>query len=184
MTQKMGSGQPLSLLGFASTTLLLSLVNAGILHFSITVLAMAIFYGGTAQVIGGIIQAKNGSTFHTTIFCSYGFFWLAFAMIKIGAAYGFFIPTQVEVGAWLFSWFVITAIFVVFVFAVNAHTLTKWIFVTLDLVFLGLVLEHFLNMPALGHLAGYGGIFLAFMVFYEAMAIMVNEALGHTLFPL
>ena len=44
---------PLGLCAFGTTTILLSLCNAGIIGISSPVLAMAIFYGGIAQIIPG-----------------------------------------------------------------------------------------------------------------------------------
>ena len=38
------------------------------------ILAMGIFYGGLAQVIAGIIEAKKNNTFGLTAFTSYGLF--------------------------------------------------------------------------------------------------------------
>ena len=35
------------------------------------------FYGGSAQVIAGIMEWKKGNTFAATAFISYGFFWLS-----------------------------------------------------------------------------------------------------------
>jgi succinate-acetate transporter protein len=38
------------------------------------IIAMALAYGGTAQIIAGIIEYRNGNTFATLSFGSFGFF--------------------------------------------------------------------------------------------------------------
>src|SRR6201994_4383529 len=68
---------PLGLCAFGMTTVLLNLHNAGFFELNSMILAMGIFYGGLAQVIAGIIEAKKNNTFGLTAFTSYGFFWLS-----------------------------------------------------------------------------------------------------------
>ena len=68
---------PLGLCAFGMTTVLLNLHNAGFFEMNSMIFAMGIFYGGLAQVIAGIIEAKKNNTFGLTAFTSYGFFWLS-----------------------------------------------------------------------------------------------------------
>ena len=73
----------LGLVGFGLTTILLSAVNAGLLpaHGEAVVLPLALAFGGTAQVIAGIMEFQTGNTFGTTAFISYGAFWWWFASL-------------------------------------------------------------------------------------------------------
>ena len=50
---------PLGLCAFGMTTVLLNFKNAGFIEMNSMILAMGIFYGGLAQVIAGIIEAKK-----------------------------------------------------------------------------------------------------------------------------
>jgi len=50
---------PLGLLAFGLTTVILNLHNAGIFEMNSMILAMGIFYGGIAQIIAGITEAKS-----------------------------------------------------------------------------------------------------------------------------
>jgi succinate-acetate transporter protein len=50
---------PLGLCAFGMTTVLLNIHNAGFFELNAMILAMGIFYGGLAQVIAGIIEAKK-----------------------------------------------------------------------------------------------------------------------------
>ena len=67
---------PLGLMGFGMTTVLLNLLNSGIIASSSLgmILAMGIFYGGMAQIIAGVMEFRKGNTFGTVAFTSYGLF--------------------------------------------------------------------------------------------------------------
>ena len=73
----------LGLVGFGLTTILLSAVNAGLLPAAgeQVVLPLALAFGGTAQVIAGIMEFQAGNTFGTTAFIGYGAFWWWFASL-------------------------------------------------------------------------------------------------------
>ena len=76
---KLANPAPLGLFGFALTTWLLSLVNAGFLPGTSVpiVLAMAFAFGGAAQFCAGLMEMAKGNTFGFVAFCSYGAFWLS-----------------------------------------------------------------------------------------------------------
>jgi succinate-acetate transporter protein len=78
-----GNPAPLGLLGFGITTVLLNFHNAGFYELNSMILAMGICYGGTAQVIAGMMEWKKGNTFATTAFISYGFFWLSLVTLVL-----------------------------------------------------------------------------------------------------
>ena len=54
---------PLGLMGFALTTILLNIHNAGFYELNAMILAIGIFYGGIAQLIAGIMEWKKNNTF-------------------------------------------------------------------------------------------------------------------------
>ena len=70
---------PLGLLAFGMTTVLLNIHNAGGYGMNSMILAMGLFYGGSAQVIAGVLEWKKNNTFGTTAFTSFGMFWLMLA---------------------------------------------------------------------------------------------------------
>jgi succinate-acetate transporter protein len=74
---------PLGLLAFGLTTVLLNLHNAGIFEMNSMILAMGIFYGGIAQIIAGIMEAKKNNTFGLVAFVSYGSFWLTLVALIV-----------------------------------------------------------------------------------------------------
>jgi len=107
---KTSNPAPLGLMAFGMTTVLLNLHNAGIFNLGSMILAMGMFYGGTAQVIAGIMEYKKSNTFGTTAFISYGFFWLTLVglivMPKLGMAEA---PEKSAMIAYLLMWGLFTA---------------------------------------------------------------------------
>src|SRR6195952_3482181 len=85
---------PLGLCAFGMTTVLLNLHNAGFFELNSMILAMGIFYGGLAQVIAGIIEAKKNNTFGLTAFTSYGFFWLSLVGLIVMPKLGWIAPAS------------------------------------------------------------------------------------------
>jgi succinate-acetate transporter protein len=80
-----GDPAPLGLVGFGLTTVLLSIVNAGLLPSTagtIVVIPLAMAFGGTIQFFAGLLEFRNGNTFGTVAFSSYGAFWWWFALLE------------------------------------------------------------------------------------------------------
>src|SRR5436305_5555457 len=74
---------PLGLAGFAMTTFVLSMVNANLVSPTAlgAVLALAIAYGGLAQLLAGMWEFRTGNTFGAVAFSSYGAFWISFYVL-------------------------------------------------------------------------------------------------------
>src|SRR6266487_578247 len=71
---------PLGLAGFALTTFVLSMFNAGLVSKAgePVVLGLALAYGGGAQLLAGMWEFRKGNTFGATAFSSYGAFWISY----------------------------------------------------------------------------------------------------------
>src|SRR4029450_12510423 len=71
---------PLGLAGFAMTTFVLSMFNAGLVGKAgePVVLGLALAYGGGAQLLAGMWEFRKGNTFGATAFSSYGAFWISY----------------------------------------------------------------------------------------------------------
>src|SRR6201995_942555 len=96
---------PLGLCAFGMTTVLLNFHNAGFFELNSMILAMGIFYGGLAQVIAGIIEAKKNNTFGLTAFTSYGFFWLSLVGLIVMPKFGWGTkPSETAMCAYLAMW--------------------------------------------------------------------------------
>ncbi|MER5809273.1 acetate uptake transporter [Streptomyces sp. NPDC002033] len=177
---------PLGLAAFALTTFVLSLFNSGLIAnaaLSAVVLPLALFYGGLAQFVAGVLEFRRGNTFGTTAFVSYGAFWMAFAgYVK------FVVPTlpagqaHIATGWFLIAWFVFTAYMAVAALKLDlAH---RALFTVLALTFLFLALGDLTQVTALGHAGGWLGLLCAGIAWYVSFAGVAEETWGRKVLPL
>lgn len=178
-----GNPAPLGLLSFALTTILLSAHNAGFYPLDAMILAMAVFYGGSSQIIAGIFEWKKNNTFATTAFISYGFFWLSLAGIivfpKLGLANG---PSEVAMGSYLGMWGLMS--FVMFLATFRLNKALQVTFFLLVITFGLLSMGDFLGNPMMKQTAGFIGIALGFSAMYTGLAQVLNELYGRVVWPL
>ena len=175
----------LGLAGFGLTTVLLSLINAGLLPAGgePVVLPLAIAFGGTAQIIAGIMEYKVANTFGATAFTAYGAFWWWFALLLLFngnhvidiSAGG---PT---VGVALLLWGLFT--FGLWIGTFKLPKLLFLIFLTLWIAFLLLGLGAVLPNPMLHTLGGYDGLICGLLAMYDSFAITTNTTFGRTVIP-
>jgi uncharacterized protein len=178
---KLANPAPLGLFGFATTTWLLSMVNAGWLPVATVpiVLAMAFAYGGTAQFAAGLMEMVKGNSFGFIAFCSFGAFWWSFALYAKFFSVG--VPGS-AVGWYLLVWGAFTFAMWLATFALNRAVFL--VFLALWITFFLLGLAPLLGVPALTTLGGYTGLITALIAFYTAAAEIINESHGRTLLPL
>ncbi|HEY4154009.1 MAG TPA: acetate uptake transporter [Puia sp.] len=174
---------PLGLFGFGMTTVLLNLHNAGIYEMNSMILAMGLFYGGTAQVIAGIFEYKKNNTFGMTAFISYGFFWISLVALIFMGKWGW-IPsaTGSAMVAYLILWGIFTLLLFFGTFRLNKAL--QFIFGTLTLLFFLLAASDATKNESLQHFAGYEGIVCGASAMYAAAAVVLNELYGRTVLPL
>ena len=180
-----GNPAPLGLLGFGMTTVLLNLHNAGFYDLNSMILAMGICYGGTAQVIAGIMEWKKGNTFATTAFISYGFFWLSLVALIGLPKLGFTATDDVGMSAYLAIWGLFTCVMFIGTFRLNRAL--QVVFGTLTVLFFLLAYEHFNTAGAstgFKHFTGYEGLACGFSAIYTGLAQVLNEIFGNVVWPL
>ena len=78
--QQMGNPAVVGLAGFGLTTMVLQFHNVGWCGLG-PVLALALAFGGAAQLIAGFQEFKCGNNFGYSAFVSYGAFWIAVGII-------------------------------------------------------------------------------------------------------
>lgn len=173
---------PLGLFGFGMTTVLLNLHNAGCFEMNSMILAMGLCYGGSAQIIAGILEYRKGNTFGMTAFISYGFFWISLValiyMAKwgwIGAASG---PAMV---AYLVMWGIFTLL--LFFGTLKINRALQLVFATLVVLFFLLAIAHSNGSESLEHIAGYEGILCGALAIYTGAAGLLNEVYKKTVLP-
>lgn len=177
---KLANPAPLGLAGFALTTWMLSMVNAG--WYPATgvpmVLALAFAFGGTAQFAAGLLELPRGNTFGFVAFCSYGAFWWSFALFVL-----FFEPhvPAAFVGWYLFMWGVFT--FYMWIGSMALTRAVSYIFLALWITFLLLALGAW-GIAAAHMIGGYAGLVTAFLAFYVSAAEVINETHGRVVLPL
>jgi len=179
-----GNPAPLGLLAFGLTTVLLNLHNAGFYELNSMILAMGLFYGGTAQVIAGIMEWKKGNTFATTAFVSYGFFWLSLVgLLLLAKIPGVVATNETALATYLLLWGIFTA--VMFVGTVKLSRAAQFVFGSLTILFFLLAIGDFTSAsPAFKHFTGYEGVICGASAIYTGLAQVLNELYGRTLWPL
>lgn len=178
---KLANPAPLGLFGFALTTWLLCMVNAGWLPGTSVplVVAMAFAFGGSAQFCAGLMEMVKGNSFGFIAFCSYGAFWWTFGLFITF----FSKDVPAEAVAWyLFVWGAFTFAMWLASFALNRVLFL--IFLALWPTFLLLGFGNLLGSHIVGVLGGYGGLITALLAFYLAAAEIINEVHGHTVLPI
>ena len=174
---------PLGLLALGLTTVLLNLHNAGIFEMNSMILAIGIFYGGIAQIIAGIMEAKKGNTFGLVAFVSYGSFWLTLVALIVMPKMGW-IPPASESGmvAYLIMWGIFTAL--LFLGTLRISRSLQFIFATLTILFLLLALGDYSGNAFLKTFTGYEGIICGGSAIYTGAGALLNEMYGREVFPL
>jgi len=174
---------PLGLMGFGMTTVLLNLHNAGLFQLGSMILAMGICYGGLAQIIAGIMEWKKKNTFGTTAFCSYGLFWLSLValiiMPKMGLGNS---PDKAAMVAYLLMWALFTA--VMFIATLKLNRALQVVFGSLTILFFLLAIADATGSKAVRSIAGYEGIICGLSAVYAALAQVLNETYGKTIWPI
>ena len=133
---------PLGLAGFGLTTVVLSCINAGLLKgdapaLLAVVVPLAFAYGGGAQILAGIMEFKNGNTFGTVAFTSYGLFWWWYAFLLWTAGAGWIKPPAANaVGFALLMWGVFTLLMWVATFRANFTLWTVFLLLSITLFLL------------------------------------------------
>lgn len=173
---------PLGLMGFALTTILLNIHNAGFYPIDAMIMGMGLFYGGGAQFVAGIMEWKKGNQFGSIAFMSYGAFWLSLVFLWIAPYFGLPKPNHIAMGSYLGMWGLFTLVF--FLQTLNGHTVGKILFASLTLLFFLLAIGNITQHDALLKFAGWEGIFCGSVAFYEATAIMINKKYDRVILPL
>jgi succinate-acetate transporter protein len=165
---------PLGLIGFGLSTILLSLHNVGLFPNDVSILAMALFFGGFAQVVAGIMEFIKGNTFGFTAFTSYGAFWWTLAAIwvlpKLNVVDA---VTPGSMAAYMFLWGLFT--FFMFFGTFKGPKLLTAVFGTLFIVFWILAAHSALESAALGKLAGAVGLICGLMAFYLGATTVLHD---------
>jgi succinate-acetate transporter protein len=182
-TVKPANPAPLGLVGFGLTTVVLSSINAGLLSRDAlpAVVPLAFAFGGLAQILAGFMEFKNGNTFGTVAFTSYGLFWWWFAFLQWTVGAGWIKPpAPVGLGVILLMWGVFTLYMWVSTFRSN---LALWsVFLLLWITFF-LLAGGDLGLGT-GRLGGWIGLACGLTAMYVSIAEVTNGTFGRRVLPL
>src|SRR5699024_532009 len=127
------------------------------------VLALALAYGGGAQLLAGMWEFRTGNTFAAMAFTSYGAFWLSFYLIQTTDT----VVSDIAIGVLLLICAVIT--FYLMIGTFYLYKAMFYVFIFLWITFLLLVLGDF-GMSALGFLGGWVGSLTGLIALYNSEA--------------
>ncbi len=174
---------PLGLFAFGTTTVLLNLHNAGFFELNSMILAMGIFYGGTAQVIAGILESKKNNTFGMTAFISYGFFWLTLVGLIVMPKLGWVAAaSKPAMAAYLTVWGIFTAL--LFIGTLRLNRALQFVFATLTILFFLLAAGDATGNETITHIAGYEGLICGASAIYTGAAVLLNDVYGRNFWPI
>ncbi|GAA0086223.1 GPR1/FUN34/YaaH family transporter [Clostridium sp. CTA-7] len=177
----------LGLFGLAVITLVASSQKLGITQGVSLVLPWAIFLGATAQLFACINDFKHNNTFGATAFGAYAFFWYAMGMTWLiqNGVFGEKLSAAADTKQLGFA-FLAYLIFTLFM-TIGAMETTKvlfFIFVLIDLLFIGLMLNSFGIMPHFSHnLAAISELGISIFSFYGSGAAVLNKHFGKVFLP-
>lgn len=167
---KIGNPAVVGLGGFGMTTLILQFHNLGWVSIG-PVLWIGLAFGGTAQLIAGLLEFKTGNNFGFCAFTGYGAFWisLCFYVIlgtnaELVKAYPTLKLDATGLGTFLLVWTFFT--FILWIEAMRHHTVAALLFLTLLLGFIGLDFKELAGNKALGTLAAWDLIICALLAWY------------------
>jgi uncharacterized protein len=175
---------PLGLAAFALTTFVLSFVNAKIVSASAepVVLAVALAYGGIAQILAGMWEFRNNNTFGATAFTSYGAFWLS--LWAFDQFFANSVPKDVlgdALGLYLVAWGVFTAY--MFIASLRTTVAVSLVFILLVVTYALLGIGNWAGVDGLVQAGGWFGIATAAAAWYASFAGVTNSTFGRSVLP-
>jgi uncharacterized protein len=186
---------PLGLAAFAGTTFVLSMVNAGLVGDKSLVgggllplvAALALAYGGAAQLIAGLWEFRTGNTFGAVAFCSYGAFWISFYFIVQAAGAVAKNELFSGLGLWLWMWGIFTLYMFIASLRTSGAVALVFLLLTITFIFLGIGNSALAGTTNVTNgtikLGGYLGILTAIAAWYASFAAVVNATFGRVLAP-
>ena len=168
----------LGLAAFGLTTFVLSFANANLIPGGgVTVLGLALFYGGIGQVIAGVWEFANKNTFGATAFTSYGLFWMAaWFLLTSGNKFD-----DAGLGLFFLAWGIFT-LYMTFA-AIKTNLIILLVFIALTITFFLLAIGAFAGNENITHIGGYTGIITALLAFYGSFATVINSTFKRVVLP-
>jgi len=168
----LGNPAAVGLAGFGCTTLLLQFHNLGWCGTG-TILWAALFFGGLAQLIAGLMEFATGNNFGFAAFSTYGAFWMALAGIYLGIHFGIMNITTTDVGWFLVAFTIVTFIYMMGSFRVSWAL--SFVFLTLFLGFIFLDISHLGGLAVFTKVAAVDLILCGLAALYVMAEIVLSQ---------
>jgi len=181
---------PLGLAGFAMTTFVLSCFNSKVINnvgLEGVVLPLALFYGGTVQLLAGMWEFRKGNTFGALAFSSFGAFWLAFFYYVKYVAATLTPAGDIHEATGLFL--LASAIFTAYMLVASLRTTMAIVavFAALTVTFIFLALGAFDHSTApvngITQIGGWLGLLTALFAWYASFAGVTNATFKKVVLP-
>jgi len=177
-----GNPLPLGLLGYGMSTVLLSFVNADVYTMGTMVLAMAVLFGGLAQLVVAIMAFRRNDSFAVTAFGGYAFLWLTLGFLTIGADHGWGSDNSGRAMGWyLFTWALFS--FGLLIGSLVAPLFLSWVLALTVALLALLAFGSWFDSTTITKIAGWEGIVTGASAMYLAFAFLLNEVFGRTVMP-
>jgi succinate-acetate transporter protein len=175
---------PLGLAAFALTTFILSGHNATFIP-DLAWVGLALFYGGTTQLLAGMWEFRNRNVFGATAFSTYGGFWLSlgtFLILAVATPLGGLVSKNPGDVPNALAWFLLAfAIFNLYMllWSTRVNAAVFGVFLTLQITEVLLVIGFFDEAHGKAnnfwvHAGGWAGIVTAAVAWYASAAGVVN----------
>ena len=178
----LGEPAPLGLIGLAVAALVLAATDLGLSSAAAKSLMIpwTLFLGATAQLIAGLTDFKRNNIFGAIAFTTYSLLWYAVSLTLYISIF-----TGVPVDLTHYAFGLIGYLFFSLILTLGSLMTNKAfmaILVFIDLAILSLVAHILVGSTEV--LVGIFLLFVSFFSFYGAMAILINNMAGKTVFPL
>lgn len=174
---------PVGLFAFGLTTFVYSLYHAQAYPMNTMILAMALTFGGLAQLIVGIMEWKKNNVFASTIFLSFGCFWLSiFVLYTLPYVINAGAPDGRAMGTFFFVWGLFTVGLLTSALIRSPWIMSLILFLTIVNMFF-LMVAHYSGSVAVEYIAGVVGVIIGVVSMYAATGEIYNETFGKVVFP-
>ncbi|MGC9196070.1 MAG: acetate uptake transporter [Syntrophobacteraceae bacterium] len=188
--QSLGNPAVVGLAGFGATTLLLQFHNLGLCNPGV-VFCLALAFGGTAQLLAGLLEFQTGNNFGFCAFSAYGAFWIALAFIffllEVETVKGqtfvheFLKITPADVG-----WFMVVFTLFTFIMLIGSlaiHFAMFLTFLTLLVGFIGLDLVFLEGMKQVLTFTAIDLTVCALLAWYMMAHVIFLQVFGRNVLP-
>jgi succinate-acetate transporter protein len=175
----------LGLFAFSLTTAILQVRDISSAQNDASVgltIGFAFGFGGLVQLLAGLVCAARGQSFGSVAFCSYGGFWISFAIHECIVRTGVVPRSDVAEAAMLFMWGIYTI--ALFLCSMNTNIAISALFGFLAALFFLLAAAKHSESEAMDIFAAVWGTLTSIVAFYAGFGELMNEQCNQVLIPL